>query len=553
MTAQRRSARRSARSTASQRSDGTGLLGLLEGLSDRGWAIALAGLASAHRLFFLFSNDDRVWPLSLFYEGDAATFYQFARAILNGRLYDSGVPFHPPGFAYFLAGLHWLLGAPAGAPEVPFLAIKSVLAILSGGSVGLIFLLVRPYLGRLVALLTAVLCLYHFGLYVIAVSPVSEGTYLLLLLLALLVWSRGLDHPLAAPGRWRWRLAAAHPTWTGLGLGLLLGLLALTRAESVLIAGLLGIVGLLGWWRARSRPPAPGRALIPWLLVAGGWMIAVTPWTIRNAIQLRAATERLELAEPLPTFVPLTLYGPLNLALANHAHADGAFSPVLLNELGRSGRLQLQDPQHLRLILHGHRVAWEWVSTHPADFGRLVLRKWSIFFAALKLGWTQWDLPGGLHGLRRAVDLFAPQAWTAAWIQVPLILLGLLLCLQAGGAARRWGFLVLLLTLAGLITTTLFYGYVRQGMLLVPFWLSTVAVAIQRLVAARPRDHLPRAADALPRRWLQGLLVVAVVLFLVEGWAATRTRSFTARGRQLPDGGGLNPDMPVEIRPSAGP
>ena len=67
-------------------------------------AAGLALLAWLHRLAFLSSNRDRAWPYTVFYEGDSRTFFEYARALLAGRLHDSGIPFHPPGFPGFLAG-----------------------------------------------------------------------------------------------------------------------------------------------------------------------------------------------------------------------------------------------------------------------------------------------------------------------------------------------------------------------------------------------------------------------------------------------------------------
>jgi len=59
-------------------------------------AAGLTLLAWVHRLIFLRSNRDFSWPYTIFYEGDAETFYSYARALLEGKLYDEGVPFHPP-------------------------------------------------------------------------------------------------------------------------------------------------------------------------------------------------------------------------------------------------------------------------------------------------------------------------------------------------------------------------------------------------------------------------------------------------------------------------
>ena len=101
--------------------------------------------------------------------------------------------------------------------------------------------------------------------------------------------------------------------------------------------------------------------------MAAGWLLAVAPWAARNAVRLAEFNERHagRLAEPLPLFVPLTLYGPLNLALANHPGSDGTFSPAPLTA-GGGTMLDLEDPRHLEMVLHGQRMAWRWAREHPA-------------------------------------------------------------------------------------------------------------------------------------------------------------------------------------------
>jgi hypothetical protein len=519
------------------------------------WAGGLVLLAFLHRLAFLFSNVDRSWGFTIFYEGDSETFYNYARAILAGRPYDGGIPFHPPLFPYLLAFVHTLVGAGPGAEQVPQLAIKIVMAALGSLPVGLIFLLVRPYLGFPIALGAAALSLYSFGLYVISIAPVSETLYLILLLGSLLLWSRRLDHPLspATPHRGsRWI--------AGTSLGIVLGLLCLTRAEGMLPAAILWSVGAvpIAYRRIRRQP---ARRFLPWLLVLAGWLIVVTPWTVRNARHLARANEALgsRLAEPLPTFVPLTAYGPLNFALANNAEADGGFSRKVLSSGSNQAVLDLTNPQHLRYFLHGYAIGWSYIRGHPADFVRLVLRKWGIFFEACKLGWTQWDWPGGLDGIRRRVDVFVPYTHAGMWLLLPWILVGLAVCLSQPGLPRRWAIVVLLLSGAGMTTAGLFFGYVRLGILLLPFWFSLAAAAgvgLARLVfrrrfgpksgvaEAREAAGAGRRGEAVPslsrrQRWI--LLGVAAVLLSLEGWGATSNRNFNATGTKLQGQGYLNP------------
>ncbi|MFL6201555.1 MAG: glycosyltransferase family 39 protein [Thermoanaerobaculia bacterium] len=488
-----------------------------------------------HRLIFLRSNRDFTWPYTLFYEGDAETFYSYARALLEGKLYDEGVPFHPPGFAWFLAFVHTLLGAGEAGARVPHVAVKSVMALLGSVAIGLLYLLVRPYLGRTVALIAALLGVYHFGLYVLSIAPVTESLYLVLLLLALLIWTRRFEHPLSigldvgaglAPAR---EGVNPSPTpFTSLALGLLLGGLALTRAEGALVAVLLIGIGLLG---ARRKP---------WALVALGWVLIVTPWTIRNAIWMQAVNEKY--SADLPTFVPLTLYGPINLALANNPMAEGGFSRAWLSSQAQNPGLDLRDPQHVEFILHGNRMAWDWARENPADFVLLVGKKWKLVSEAFTLGWTQWNWPGGLTGKRRPVDIFVPDSKAGYWIGAPLALLGLVLCLRKPGEPRRWAWVVLLMTAALLVATGLFFGYVRLGLLFLPFWLTFVAAALVWLISLVS----PLPSDP-PRRLWQAVAAIAAVLLVLEIWGISLHRNFKATGVNVPGRSYLDRDAPIYL------
>ena len=505
-------------------------------------AAGLALLAWFHRLAFLRSNRDWDWPYTIFYEGDSHVFFDYAQALLQGTLYDNGIPFHPPGFAYILAFVHRLVIAFGLPDRVPYFAVKAVVALIGSVSIGLLYLLARPYVGRTVALLAAFLGIYSFGLYVLHVAPVTEGTYQTLLLLVLLFWTRRFEHPFSAPAEIR----RAGPVGAVL-LGLLLGALALIRAEGALVGLVLGAVGL---WGAREKEGARRWSFAgvrPWVLVLAGWVLALAPWTVRNAILLSEANERLGLSEPLPTFVPLTIYGPINLALANNPQADGTFSRAFLTSSSHSGVLDLQDPQHLRFTLHGDEMARDWALHHPGDALGLLMKKWGHFFEAWRLGWTQWDVPGGLHGFRRPVDVFVPESTLALWITLPLAILGLVLCLGTEGGPRRWGVLVLLMTCVGLVSTGLFFGYVRQGLIYLPLWLTFPAVAL--IAIARRFTHRgegwrldpPREADPGPRL-LKILGGLAFALLLLEGWGVTTDRNYKATGDTIQGTQYLNPD-----------
>ena len=514
------------------------------GWSDGRWALVLGLLAALLRVLFVFSGTDRSWPYSVFYEGDSETFFRFARALLGGELYDGGIPFHPPGFAFFLAGLHLLVGAGAANAMVPHLAIKLILAVVvGGGSVALLYLATAAALGRTVAIVTALLAAFHFGLYVLAVAPVGDGLFQLLLLAAITLVVRRPEGTLA-----RGRIAA---------LGLVWGAMALTRAEGILLGGLIVSFGaFLDWKNAAGAKNGPRwRTLLPGLAVALIAAAVVLPWTVRNAIRLGEAERRLAggLAEPLPRFVPVTMYGPLNLALANHDGADGSFSAALLPGRGDSAQLQLTNSDHLRFLLHGDRIAAVWIADHPGSFALLVAKKWALYAGALRLGWTQWDAPGGLAGLRRPVDLFVPASTAAFALWFPALLAGALLLARGDARARGWLGLTSLLTVASLLVVAFFFGYARLGLLLLPLWMGVAASALvagsRWLTARLPADQ--RGLFRGPRgRALAATLVLLLVALEVAG--TVRGHRLEATGTTLPGSNRLDRDQAIHLRPLPG-
>ncbi len=511
--------------------------------SDARWALVLGGLAALLRVLFLLSGVDRSWPYTAFYEGDSEAFFRFARALLAGELYDSGLPFHPPGFAFLLAGLHLVVGAGGAGAAVPHLAVKAILAgLLGGGTVALLFLAVARALGRPAAIAAALLAAGHFGLYVLAVAPVGDGLYQALLLAAIVVLVRTLDGGRRAPA-------------AGLvALGALWGLLALVRAEGIAHGGALAAVGLFTAWRAGrgatgSAAAGPAVRLRRWgwvLLVAA---LVVAPWTIRNAVRLAQAEARLgaRLVEPLPRFVPVTFYGPLNLALANHAGADGTFSRDALPERGGAARLDLSDPEHVRFVLHGHRLAADWIADHPAQFGRLVLRKWGLALEALRLGWTQWNWPGGRTGVRRPVDLFVPDRGVAAWLLVPWMVAGVVIAGRRGAVGRRWLALVGATSAVTFVAVALFFGYARLVVVLLPLWLSFGGLAL----AAAGRWGSERwAARRFEPATLRRLAWAAVALVVaLELYGAVRGHRLEATGATVPGSAKLDRDQEIRFRP----
>lgn len=495
-------------------------------------------LAFSHRAFLLLGNRDRSWPFTIFYEGDTETFLRYSLAILEGRVYDGGIPFHPPLFPHLLAFLHGLLGAPG-----PHMAVRLVLAALTSIQVPLVWMILRRTVGGPAALAGALLCVHSFGLQVFSIAAVSEGVYLTLLLAAALLFL-GLacaQGGAVRTGRSAWMRAC--------GLGLLLGAASLTRAE-----GIGASVMLLAWGAARSRRrgAAPARF---WVAASCALALVLLPWTLRNAITIQRINESTPRGvRPLPVLVVTTSYGPLNFGLANHANATAHFTRTALTSGLTTPVLDLADPQHRDLFLNGYSRGLEFIRDNPAAYVGLVVRKFSIMGRFLRLGWTEWNLPGGLRGTRYPVDTFSPDSARAVPVHLVLLLPGVWLLLRRCGAGGR-----VLLMQAGLLalltlgTTAAFFGYVRQGALLLP-WIHGIQGVTLAWAARLAGARLPASWRTAPECFGTGgagppraLLAVLAAVWIAGLAGAFQNRNYRATGETMPGSHLLNRDSVMQL------
>src|SRR5262245_49250721 len=141
---------------------------------DAAIATGLFALAILVRILFLGGTIDKDLPFSIFYYGDSRVYREYALAILGGELYDNGIPFHPPLFAWVLSRVISAVG------ENPH-AMRAVLAVLGATVAPLTYLLGLRLWGRAVALTGALLTVFAFGLCVTAVSANVETIYIPLL------------------------------------------------------------------------------------------------------------------------------------------------------------------------------------------------------------------------------------------------------------------------------------------------------------------------------------------------------------------------------------
>jgi hypothetical protein len=556
------------------------------------------------RLLFLLRQEDHGQPFSALFQGDAAAFLAYARGLILGQPYDQGIPFHPPAYPHVLEILLKLFGyrpgavppgLPAGdlAAAIPAEALKICMAALGGLTCALFYALARRVAGRPVALAALPLALFSFGHYVQSAAIDSEALFLPLALgvtlgVLSLAESQAAGQALFGQPRAGWRAfgLAVTPGPLRFALAGALGVLgawaALTRAEFLLTALLLAAV----WVRIVGRRAWPAVAVF-----VAAIALAMAPWTAHCYRSIGAVnTANAEhLPHPLPRFVLVTGYGPLNFATANNSYATGAFDTGLVERLvpQREGRgLDLADPEINRLYVDGYRVGLAWMTAHPAAALRLIGRKLEFASHALSLGYLQADMPAGLRGERRPVDQFVPAARGLLWVHLALMALGLARLLHghpfgragreehprhAGGPAGRGGAIgsatggaaahgwpvdrgasplrAAWVFLLPHVATTLaviaaFFGYVRLGFLLAPVvWILAGAGLLAMLEA------IPWPADW--RRHPAGVaaaLIAALLLIEAAGVAAGPQR-YHLTGSRIPGTDQLNPDDVVFLQP----
>lgn len=509
--------------------------------------------AWAVRVLFLLRQPDARSPMSLLYWGDAPVYLDSALALVQGRPYDSGIPFHPPGFTALVAAALRLTGIPASPAGFEALALKILFALLGAIAIGLFFLLARRIAGRAVALAAAPLAIFSFGHAVQSTAINAESAFLLLALAVVLGWSGLLERIAsldseAEPAARRPGIAAAL---AAVPLGLAAGAAALMRPEFLLTALLLLAVAL-----ALGRR----RALLPAALFVAAGLALIAPWTLHCRQNLAAVNQAnaARLPRPLPEWVFVSAGGPLNFATANNDRASGAFDTRLIEALvpGRPALdLDLADPEINRLYIDGYAVGAGWMLAHPDRALALMARKLALASDALSLGYLGDNLPAGLTGERRPVDQFVPRARWFRWVQLALCALGVAALRGIARDRRSWTATLLLGAhgAATLLTILAFFGYARFGMLLAPiFWILIAAGALRagRWVWERTP---PRARGAAARRRLSGGAIVTGLIALLLAFEAISTtsgpREYAVAGSRLPGSGRINPDDWVEISP----
>ncbi|MCI0613678.1 glycosyltransferase family 39 protein, partial [bacterium] len=252
------------------------------------------------RLLFWSGFEDRQLLYSLFYYGDSFRLHQEALEILKTNWNSTLLPYHPPVTSYLLALFYKIFGMP---PE-HLTAIKIFLIIISALSVVIFHRLARRFFSEKLALIAAIVFAATFPMLVVSVTPNTESIFLCFGMLTLLFFAR---------------LKVSWNTKDAIWMGLCGALASLTRAEfaSFFVVLVIGLFILRLGPRALPPSAAADRASIV-IVLALSFLIPFIPWTIRNYYVLKQFNvEKSEKGlEPLPTFAPITCYGPINFAMA---------------------------------------------------------------------------------------------------------------------------------------------------------------------------------------------------------------------------------------------
>ncbi|MGD0111195.1 MAG: glycosyltransferase family 39 protein [Armatimonadota bacterium] len=405
------------------------------------------------------------WPFFFYPVLDSRTQNAWAEILLKSAgIGNTEVMAKPPLYAYYLA----LIKALVGTGELSLFVARLLQLVMGAVSCGLTYLIGRRVFGTAVGLLAgAMMACYSPGVFNdgelldTALSVLLTTFFLLGMLIA-------LDSP--TTGRW-------------LGVGLVLGLLGLTRGNLLLLAPL-SLVLLFLWMHRNADSDDLRRYAGVFVL---GIIMVIAPITVRNYLITGG-------------LVPISNNGGINFYTGNSPNADG-YTPILsgvawqrtwyvkvpgttAGGLPRTvGSLSLAEQDQF-WMRQGIRF---WVD-HTAGALALLLKKACLY-------WTAYDIPNNVSydWGRSHASVLRVLPFTFAIIG-PLALTGMVI----GGWRNRLTWALTLFVLVQWIAVIAFFVNGRYRMTALPVMCVFGAYAIlETLRRARSRERTALALGLL--------------------------------------------------------
>ncbi|HXK19416.1 MAG TPA: glycosyltransferase family 39 protein, partial [Polyangiaceae bacterium] len=434
------------------------------------WQLSLGLFACAFLLRFVYLLEIKDSDFFRAPVGDAFSYDEWATAIQKDFI-GKEVFYQAPLYPYFLAVIYALFGHDLFVARVIQAAFGAGACVLLAGAG-------RAFFSRKIGLFA--------GLLLAAYAPALFFTGILQKTTLDLFFTAALLYGLARVERDSRR---GWLTFTGL----VLGCLALTRENALLLLPLLGV-----WFGYRRG----WRTLAPFLL---GASLVLSPVALRNY------------AVGGEAFVTTSQFG-VNLYLGNNAEADGTYTPL---RFGR-GSFAMEREDAIELAEHelGRQLspaevshywsskAFGWMTAQPWAFTKLLARKWLLV-------WNDHEIPDSDEP---AVYLSESTLLRATWLLFsfgtlcPLALVGFVTTLDE---RRRLGTIYLLL-LGSAASAALFVVFARYRAPLIPPLALFAAVGLAQLgeVLQQRRLRLALSHGAL----MAGAVVITrIPLVTAEG------------------------------------
>jgi 4-amino-4-deoxy-L-arabinose transferase-like glycosyltransferase len=389
------------------------------------WVVLLFGLALALRVVWAFQVD---CDPRTYWRWDMTTYDFQASAFSDGYGYVdfNGDPsaHWPPGYSMALTPIYRLTGK-------SLLSARLFNAVAGSLTVVLVYLLGAKVYGRRAGLIGAGLLAVLPNQIVFTGLTLTEVFFTLLFVLILLLTAYAL---LSDKGPRFWQIAL---------IGALIGAAALVRGEALL---LLVVLPLVVWLRRRSRRSLLTRAAMLVLAAA----VIVAPWTVRNAIQMKA-------------FIPISTSATEAFWMAHHDGANGKVGPFRLDDRYKN---LLNPKREVETSDEALREALSFIRHNPAQEVSLIPRRFFALYGEDESGvlWLQTpatlSFSSGRH-LREASDL-------VYWGVMALAAVGLPVWLSLRD--RRKGLLVAVAAAWTLLFIIVFFGDSRFHFSLMPIF-----------------------------------------------------------------------------------